>query len=514
MEIAAQDGVGEFHGKKVFLSNIYKVLNGLKTDEASRYSRAFILASSDLGGQKLKNNNEIVKLSENIKMDFLNNPLRSKPIGFYTWNNELKQIFQQDRLLQTVLVTPLPHNTSVTLSKAIIDAGEENFYVTYLTLCEKLTNPFIGEVKDLRLIIDKLSHGEKNGIKGAFVFFPPSRSYETELIKELYGYEVIPEGFNLADKLIEEVRSGHLDITPEENSGWYDYQTYSLEPLILPDKFPEAKKVEFSEPYKKQILTLFKSTLSLMRETHVKQGEFPWVALGLICPGIPTPTPKPVIYISPELSMEPLVTYYLRRAQSYSFIHKVLLDAFGKESLKQIHRFTVDGPVEKDLDQELSYIEALFYGSAELVACEIGCKPDLSSHYTPSIEKTEAIKTAREWTCNLDKDSDVYRDNRMMVPVFYDLQRQKTKVWVFLGYETKPLYVNFKSNPAVKVFGKDGKELRAPLDVYIFYRNSEKDLIYPVFAEIYVNKILDREEFRNLCDKYKTRSEILEALQN
>jgi hypothetical protein len=38
---------------------------------------------------------------------------------------------------------------------------------------------------------------------------------------------------------------------------------------------------------------------------------------------------------------------------------------------------------------------------------------------------------------------------------------------------------------------------------------SEKFLIYPVRAEVYVNKLLDRNEFRTLRDRKKTQSAIL-----
>ena len=41
--------------------------------------------------------------AKNIKTRFLENQLKSKPIGFYTWTDELSQIFQQDRLVTDML---------------------------------------------------------------------------------------------------------------------------------------------------------------------------------------------------------------------------------------------------------------------------------------------------------------------------------------------------------------------------------------------------------------------------
>ena len=36
---------------------------------------------------------------------------------------------------------------------------------------------------------------------------------------------------------------------------------------------------------------------------------------------------------------------------------------------------------------------------------------------------------------------------------------------------------------------------------------------YPVMAEVYVSKILNRKEFRDLCDKHKTQEAILSQLR-
>jgi hypothetical protein len=39
-----------------------------------------------------------------------------------------------------------------------------------------------------------------------------------------------------------------------------------------------------------------------------------------------------------------------------------------------------------------------------------------------------------------------------------------------------------------------------------------KQIAYPVFAEAYVSRLLDRDEFRAHCDRYRTRTRILEHL--
>ncbi len=98
------------------------------------------------------------------------------------------------------------------------------------------------------------------------------------------------------------------------------------------------------------------------------------------------------------------------------------------------------------------------------------------------------------------------------MPVFYDTQRKMTKVWVVLGYEEKSFVAAFKLTPKIRVFDSKGDQIDAArLDIH--YNRQTASLWYPVFAEIYVKNILDRDELRKLCDRYNTRSEILKALQ-
>ncbi len=509
-EIAMQEGLLGVLGKKMFLSALLGALKDLRDpsvpQQEKEWSRAFIVAASSLGGQDLSEDAKVRELSQKIEKDFLQDPLRSKPIGFYTWNDELGRIFRQDRLLQTKL------KKSEALVRAIKNkAGQtKDFYFKYLGFTEKMTNPFPSDVTDLRSCIKgpltACGAGEQ---KTAVALFPPSRSYETDLVKKLYGNKPIPDSFNLAEKLIEEIKAGKINLTPRKNSGWYDYQTYSLESLILPEKSPEGKKVEFSESYMKELEELFKSLLALTRETHIKQLEIPRVA-GAARQG--RGESKIRIDIYPELTLEPLATYYLRRARSYNFIHGVLKDTLGENNLSKIHRLTASGPVEKDLSLELKEMEALFFGAALIVANETGCALQMTNRDGSGNGVKKDIEFALRWMNHLSGDPDVSRDNRMMVPVFYDIQKSMTKVWVVLGYEQKSVNVGFKSTPQITVFEGNGKKIdESRLDVH--YNYQAETLWYPVFAEIYVKNILDRDEFRKLCDTYATRPEILKALQ-
>ena len=97
-----------------------------------------------------------------------------------------------------------------------------------------------------------------------------------------------------------------------------------------------------------------------------------------------------------------------------------------------------------------------------------------------------------------------------MVPVFFDLERGRHKVWVFLGWAHRPIDISFASKPHVAVFGLNGEP--CPDDLKIRWLSLSQHLPYPVTAELYVDRLLDRDEFRKVCDGCGTRSEILKRL--
>ncbi len=59
------------------------------------------------------------------------------------------------------------------------------------------------------------------------------------------------------------------------SSGWYDYLTWSLGPLVNPTDTIESEHLALDESYTDQLLELFKGAMALTRETHVKQLEVP-----------------------------------------------------------------------------------------------------------------------------------------------------------------------------------------------------------------------------------------------
>jgi hypothetical protein len=396
---------------------------------------------------------------------FLANERASKPLGFYTWGDPLRRIFQQDRLLQQELTSDDARALSAVIEA---DPGLKSAYGSYLDVVARLTNPPAGGRHDLR---------HPDGRR----FFPASRSHESSLMERLYGDQPIPDGFSLADEMVTRLRDGSLNVAPTDRSGWYDLQTWALEPLVSLDKMPESARLTTNSEYREQLQTLFKAVLSLTRETHVKQFEI------IPCGGAGGfADPEVVVWVTPELTVEPIRTYYQRRADSYAFVAKVL-SSLG--SMKTMRRMTPDGPARRPLDEEVAEMAALFQSAAAVAGHELGMTPAADAEARPF----------REWA----KRPDVAEDIRMMVPVFYDVGRRQIKVWAILGWSTRCLGASFATPPAAQVL--TGK-------VAVKFRATSHEIAYPVFAEVYVSRLLDRDEFRAHCDRYKTRSRILENL--
>ena len=102
-----------------------------------------LAAAARLGGTDTR----LSSRARTITEEFLADALASKPIGFYTWSDALRRIFQQDRILQR----KLGESEALALKAALetLPAGKAA-YEQYLGLVEKLTNPFVDEKPDLR----------------------------------------------------------------------------------------------------------------------------------------------------------------------------------------------------------------------------------------------------------------------------------------------------------------------------------------------------------------------------
>lgn len=478
VELAAQRGAGRFRGKASLLRSVAATLGAWPSDSGVG-AATFIHAACALGGLPVAVPEVVAEAVRTAKADFLCNEMLSHPLGFYTWTPELSAIFQQDRYLQQ----PLAPGPADDLARAVQQTpGAPDAYDACLRLAARLTNP----PKKLGL----WDAGKRSP------FFPASRSHEVTLFERLYEDRPIPEGFDLMGELIRGVRSGAISLMPTEESGWYDRQTWSLEPLIVPDRRPERARLELGKRYRKHLEDLFRGALALTRETHAKQA-------GGGGGGYAGPRQRP-IWVSPGLTIEPIPALYARRADSYRFVRSVLEEAFGPDALQEMRRLTPEGPSTVGLAEELAWIEQLFGGATTVAGSELGMQ---------SSGKGGAADCFAAWRETLGSDKDVSRDGRMMVPVFYDEQRAKTKVWAFLGWRTTPVEVEYRVRPTVvAVEPAQATDRTAAEPPPVLFSSDRYEFAVPVTAEVYVSRLLDRDEFRRHCDRFRTRDAILSNL--
>jgi hypothetical protein len=174
----------------------------------------------------------------------------------------------------------------------------------------------------------------------------------------------------------------------------------------------------------------------------------------------------------------------------------VLEEAFGPDALLQMQRLTPEATSAGGLAEELGRIEKLFAGAAATANREIGM---------PTAEPDEAVRCFTAWRSALGADKDVGRDARMMLPVFYDEGRHKTKVWTFLGWRTTDVDVEYRVAPTIV-------EVRPAGSPPLLFTDESHRFAVPVMAEVYVKRLLDRDEFRRHCDQFETKEAILANL--
>ena len=91
-----------------------------------------------------------------------------------------------------------------------------------------------------------------------------------------------------------------------------------------------------------------------------------------------------------------------------------------------------------------------------------------------------------------------------MVPVFFDIERGRTKVWMILGWSRQSLRASFAKPPRVEVLDNAKAEIELT--------SSRDPLPTPIMVEAYVSRILDRDQFRAHCDRFRTPDAIVGAL--
>lgn len=432
-------------------------------------------------------------------------PYNSRPIGFYTWNDGLKNIFTRDRWLQKKFDTRIGGEFAV--AKGISEAVKKNprlkkIYGEIINVYSMMTNPST----NFSSALDPITKDKP------FAFFPPSRSRETDLVNKYVAKGNVAAGRTM-DLLIDAVRKGDVSLRPSarfEGSGFYDYQQFALEPFLLPEKMPEGKKLSFNGTYRKRLENAFRSAVTQARETHVKQLERPGEV------GAEAPEPLEIeLFIAPRLEVEPMPTYYKRMASAYLYLIKAL-DVPLLNS-KALHLIDEPDGKPKDLTREDYHLSQLNKPPIPLQ----GRLRDMNSLFIQFSARSsldigmadggEGQNRAEDFLSGWKGWPEMRRDIRAIVPIGPVDAKDPSKgvnYWAVIGIQPMDIEVRYEKKPVVKVLRKNVK-------AKIEYGRAFYTILVPVFVEAIIPGASPptREEFRKVCDRYKTRDAILAALR-
>jgi hypothetical protein len=468
-------------------------------------ARPFLAAALELAGETVELTAAEADERESLLREFQGNPTRSKPISFYTWTPQLGRVWRFYRFLQREFGD---QELAVPGDVAAVLKNNPDLLAQYRAIngfYGRLTNPVICLPADVLIDakegLDELAR--KHHARRAFVaVFPPGTSRETELFDRMFP-EGVPPSANLMGELIRRIRSGEVKLEPLKDDGWYQYQVYALETLLLPSKGQEEGKLLLTAAYKKRLVEAFKALITKRRETHARQ-------LGMAC-GLSDERVLGDGEIRPRLRIEPCATYYLRTARAYAFVENFLAAAAGRERLAGLHGLKEGGQRGPNLADELAAVRLRFYGFY-LIACEdIGMRPQLLPD--EPVDRPAAMKAAMAWLDNLENDPDLACDTRVSIPIFVNLDPlpRKTRLWATLGVRLARLEASYARPPKVRP-GKAGGPWK-DVDSYQL-GNSQYVIAVDEFAEIELDgyRAMTRAEFRAACDRHKTKDAIVSAL--
>ena len=424
---------------------------------------------------------------------FLDDAIRSHPVGVHSEADDLARSFQRDRWL----MQPIQHPGL---------AAE---------LTEQLTNdPFLAaEAKRQALWTNPPDPTQRLLTTETPTYLVRSaRSHETTLINALGGTARVPD---LMDAYVAAIRDGTVDLTPRHDSGLYDRQHWALEPLLtLPDT-----KVQPDATYRKRLEHAFRSAVAMRRETAVK---------GLFLPNIGASVAHGVqVSVAPALRLEPLPSVYARHAELYRWADRL---ADGQPE-----------PVAELVHAETHRLAELFAAAAALSRADLGgttldgaapTPEDAAPEEPPGFGKAAApspddppahAELEEPWSVDVPPvaaDVDVapteswlegWRDDPLLgedVRVFVPVGRTDdggVVGWALLGIRHIDLVVRYTRPPEVR--------FRPGLTGEVTLLEARYTLLVPVFTEVQTRRMWDREALRGVADQHSRALAIQAALE-
>ena len=499
MDLAAQRQLEQLGGgRQAFLEGVLAALLEAGAPEAAAYVAASLL----LSGNDPELPDDVATLARKLKERFLDDALASKPVGLYTITEALEAVFQQDRFCQQDIKVILGPEIAFKVAFAVNAALRQNpalaaHYQALLDLQAKITNP----PADHHRVLNDYAPGDFASETPPISLFPPSDSKENALFRIAYrGAPDLPQE-NIMNRFIRAIQSGEADLTPDEDSGWYDYQVYALETLLLPERGQEDERLLLTKEYKERLVEAFRTILTKQRELHVKNVEL-----------IPSYGghfgSRDVIEISPDVTVEPTATYYLRTARALRFVHTAVAAITGEEDFNAIR---MDGG--ESLAEAMRAMAGLLYGLYLQVCDDIGMLPDLLPEELAEYDIDATRETAAEWLAACHEDPVYTGDVRYIVAALTDANQSEVRYWMTTGIRLEAVKAEYAREPKLRMDGKSVEPFETSRPTLRFVPN---EFYIPVeeFAEATGPSVpYTREEFRALCDRAGSNEGIIHAVE-
>jgi len=394
-------------------------------------------------------------------------PRRAKPLGIYSESEDLQAIFARDRFLLSPLHPRLADERVIALGLLRLLEREDELSDTLmrdLARQAQLTNPSrVTGVLDM----------DPSKLPAEVYLLPPATSREVELMERFGGTAMV--GPRTMELFVRSVREGTVSLTPREDSGWYDYQQWALEPLLT---LPEAEVLQADEGYVERLEKAFEAAVAMRRETHIKSLQLPSIGASA----------RQVISVSvaPDLRVEPLPAHYGRSAVVYDFLIAAVLEPYTDTAWEQWE----GGGVAADLQEA----QRVYRDAAAIAWADLGMGAPVE------FVADETLTWLAAWW----EDPRMARDLRFMIPFGEDMVGHPI-AWTVLGVKLVDVTVAYDKPPTVR-------SLDPEVELDVSFVEARYTLPVLVFAELTVAEILDRQQFRSLADQHPTQRELMGAL--
>lgn len=450
---------------------------------------------------------DIYKEAKSKKKDFeKEQQYRSNPFGFYHWSEDLQRLCVRDRWL-SYLFWPGDRDyhdfeqsliiSSIIGSDPILYGQHEYLFGFYSAVANSTQVNSVGEYRG--------SLGGKNAkdlINAEDL--QPLRDIQLQVIGTRLPFQLLPEPrieqIDLIDRVVTDkaamssgvlstvisaVRAGQMNLIPGEDSGYLGYSEYATAARLNLAVTSIKGKVIIGDNYNLRMESGMRSAFEQGRGAPgiAKEGS-----------------------VVPALTVEPLPDYYLRMARALGYLDRAYRATMG-EDYDTLRGIRADGkPVGDTIPDEIARTRDLYYGLYLESCMNLGITPSLKSGEAG--DRNVLIEQARSFATGWSEDPDFASDIRYLYPVGpakTAMGKEGIDYVAVMGVRPVEIIVEYDTPPRVSGGGADTVSAGA----------ARYTILVPVVEEVVIpgRALFSQAEFIEVCDKYRSKDDIVGALK-